>query len=78
MMSQASHADRMLPIRSNSFRYRCSVLAAHFEQLIRKLAMRNGMAELRAMGDRQLADIGLTRQQVEYVDRHGRWPTVDQ
>jgi hypothetical protein len=27
------------------------------------------------MDDRLLVDIGLTRQQVEYIAKHGRWPT---
>ena len=38
--------------------------------------IRRGIAELRAMDDHLLADIGLTRQQVEYASRYGRLPKV--
>ena len=48
-----------------------------FERLVCKFTARNGIAELRAMDDRLLADIGLTRQQVEYIARHGRRPTAE-
>jgi uncharacterized protein YjiS (DUF1127 family) len=37
-------------------------------------AMRRGAAELRAMDDRLLADIGLTRDMVEYLARYGTLP----
>ena len=37
-------------------------------------AMRRGTAELRAMDDRLLADIGLTRELVEYLARYGTLP----
>jgi len=38
------------------------------------LAMLLGAAELRAMDNRRLADIGLTRELVEYLTRYGTLP----
>ena len=39
-----------------------------------ELARRHGAAQLRAMDDRHLADIGLTRGEIEYVVRYGKRP----
>ena len=74
-MSQSSNADRVLPVHLSSFESLIAVLSKLIERLICKRPARNGIAELRAMDDRRLTDIGLTRQQVEYVARHGRWPS---
>jgi uncharacterized protein YjiS (DUF1127 family) len=75
-MSQASNAGRVFGVHLNPSGSWTAVVSNLLEQLVCKLAMRNGIAELRAMDDRYLADIGLTRQQVEYIARYGRWPTV--
>jgi uncharacterized protein YjiS (DUF1127 family) len=77
-MNLPSHADRALPVQLSSPGSWLGVLLKLIEQLTCKLATRNGIAELRAMDDRRLTDIGLTRQQIEYVARHGRWPIVRQ
>jgi hypothetical protein len=77
-MSHSSHADRVLPMHPSSPGSWVAVLPKLIERLICKLTTGNGLVELRAMDDRLLTDIGLTRQQIEYVARHGRWPTVEQ
>jgi uncharacterized protein YjiS (DUF1127 family) len=65
-----SRANQVLPVCLG----RCRRWIA-FALKLRKLTIRNGIADLRAMNDRLLADIGLTRQQVEYMARHDRWPS---
>ena len=75
-MSHLSHADQSLPVHLSSSGRRIAVLSRLIEQLICRLATRNGIAELRAMDDRCLTDIGITRQQVEYLAGNGRWPAI--
>jgi len=77
-MSQASNADRVSAGNPGPSVNWIAGVSKLLERLVCKLAVRNGIAELRAMDDRQLADIGLTRQQLEYITNYGRWPTVKQ
>jgi len=72
-MSYSSHADQVSRVHPGSSRGWIAVLSKLIERLICRLTTRNGIVELRALDDRRLADIGLTRQQVEYVARHGRF-----
>jgi hypothetical protein len=75
-MSHSSHADRGVPMHLGSSWSWAAVLSKLIEQLICKFTTGNGIGELRAMDDRRLFDVGLTRHQIEYVARHGRWPTI--
>ena len=50
------------------------VLSYPIRWLASQRAMRRSAAELRAMDDRRLADIGLTRDMVEYLTRYGTLP----
>jgi uncharacterized protein YjiS (DUF1127 family) len=77
-MSHSSNADRGLPVHLGPSGSWIAVVSKLLERLVRGLTTRESTAELGAMGDRHLADIGLTRQQVEYIARHGRWPAVKQ
>ncbi len=74
-MSHSSHTDQVLPVHLSSSGIWVAVLLQLIERMLCRLT-RNGIAELRAMDDRRLTDIGLTRQQIEYIARRGRWPTV--
>jgi hypothetical protein len=61
-MSHTSNAGHLLPVHLSLSGSWVAVASKLLERLVCKLTMRNGIAELMAMDDRRLADIGLTRQ----------------
>jgi uncharacterized protein YjiS (DUF1127 family) len=78
-MDKSVIAARQLPVRVlGSARSWKAALVNTVNRLVAWInsvrAIRSGIAELRAMDDRLLADIGLTREQVEYLSRYGRLP----
>jgi len=77
-MNHSSHAGRVLGVHACPSGGWIVVVSKVLERLFRRFTMSKGIAELRSMNDRDLADIGLTRQQVEYAAKYGRWPIVKQ
>jgi uncharacterized protein YjiS (DUF1127 family) len=49
-------------------------IARWIARIRKEWRIRRGIEELMALDDRMLRDIGVSRSNVEYVARYGRWP----